>query len=317
MSQTDLSIIIINWNTREMLRDCLESVRAGEKPERTEIIVVDNGSSDGSADMVAQEFPEIILIRNRDNRGFSAANNQAMRIASGRYLLLLNSDTLVYDDVLARSVDYLDARPEVAAMGCRVLNADGTVQRTCGEYPSLPNLLLLASGLWRLPWPRFLGKYQMTHWQRDSERDVEVVSGCYLLVRGALLPTIGLFDEDFFFFGEETDWCLRFRKAGHRLRFAPVGEITHYGGGSTGKLNQKRDLMLWGAIVRLHRKNGGRLPAMAAWTILFGFNLLRVVYWGLRGGLASDGGTRERAGHYAAVLRQFRTAWPAGAESHR
>ena len=306
----DLSIVVVNWNTRGMLRDCLASVRDGLGDLPAEVIVIDNASEDGSADMVASEFPEIVLIRNAENRGFAAANNQGFAVARGRHVLLLNSDTIVHGDVLARSVAWLDERPEVGAMGCRVLNTDGTVQLTCSMYPSILNQLLQASGLWKLRWPPFLGRYLMTDWQRDSERHVETISGCYLLVCRQVIEEVGVLDEAFFFFGEETDWCRRMRDAGWRLVFAPVGEITHHGSVSARKLNHRRDIMLSAALVRLHRKHGGVVPAALAWLIAGIFNGSRAVFWTLRRALG-DRQAAERARHFRGVVANLRDAWPA------
>ena len=313
----DLSIVIINWNTREMTRECLASTYEGlaRAPELTaEVILVDNASEDGSADMVAADFPQAILIRNADNRGFAAANNQGFEIAKGRQILLLNSDTLVIGDVLARSVAYLDEAPatgagKVGAMGCRILNADGTMQPSCHMYPSLLNQLLMASGLWKLKRPAFFGRMHMTDWLRDSEREVEVISGCYLLLRREVLEEVGPLDDDFFFFGEETDWCKRMRDAGWRLMFSPVGEITHYGGGSVKKLNHKRDVMLTGAKVKLHRKHGGWAAAAIVWLIALWFNGSRAAFWSLR--RLAGGGERvaERATHFRRVTAEMGRAW--------
>jgi GT2 family glycosyltransferase len=322
----DLSIVIVSWNTQAMLRDCLASVYAGlgtglgtglgagpgagSGGLRAEVIVVDNASEDGSAEMVAAEFPQALLIRNAGNRGFAAANNQGFAVARGRHVLLLNSDTVVHGEVLPRSVAWLDARPEVGAMGCRVLNTDGSVQLTCAMYPSILNQLLQASGLWKLGRPRFLGRYLMTDWQRDSERAVDTISGCYLLVRRRVIEEVGPLDEAFFFFGEETDWCRRMRDAGWRLMFAPVGEITHHGSVSARKLNHRRDVMLTEALVRLHRKHGGTVPAAAAWAIGAGFNLSRALFWTLRRALG-DRSAASRARHFRGVVAHLRDAWPA------
>ncbi|RMH53340.1 MAG: glycosyltransferase family 2 protein, partial [Alphaproteobacteria bacterium] len=253
----DLSIVIINWNTREMLRDCLASVYDTLGGLEAEVFVVDNASEDGSQDMVRRQFPQATLIANSENRGFAAANNQALEIARGRNVLLLNSDTLVHGDVLARSCDYLDSHPDVGVMGCRVLNADGSLQITGTGYPSLVNLALMATGLWKINSVPFFDRYQMTAWDRRSEREVDVVSGCYMMVRKSAMDEVGLLDESFFFYGEETDWCRRYKDAGWKLVVAPVGEITHFGGGSVKKLNHKRDVMLTAGTVRLHRKHGG------------------------------------------------------------
>lgn len=305
-----LSIVIVNWNTRQLLLEVLTSVRDNAPDFPYEVIVVDNGSADGSADLVRTEFPEYVLIANPDNRGFAAANNQGFAIARGEQILLLNSDTLVHGNVLAESVRFLDEHPDVGAMGCRVLNTDGTVQLTCSQFPSLLNQFLMATGLWTLRWPKFFGRYLMTDWQRDSERDVDVITGCYLLVRRKVMDQVGVLDEAFFFFGEETDWCLRMRQAGWRLTFAPVGTITHHGSASARKLNHKRDLMLTGAKVRLHRKHYGTLAGILCWLIAAWFNGSRAVYWTIRSWLKPAPKTNERAVHFRRVFAGLGSAWP-------
>lgn len=306
----DLSIIIVSWNTQKLLRDCLESLYGSGVTAALEVFVVDNGSTDGSPEMVEARFRNVKLIRNADNRGFAAANNQALRVAAGRHVLLLNSDTLVHPGVIDASIDYLDCHPDVGMMGCRVLNADGTVQATCSQFPTLANLLLLTSGLFRVPGLSFAKRYRMDDWQRDDERDVDVVSGCYLMVRREATEAVGLLDEDFFFFGEETDWCRRFRAHGYAVRFAPVGTITHFGGGSSTSLNSKRDLMLSEATVRLHRKHGGLAAAAAAWAILLVFNASRYAYWSLKSLLQFR--RFDRREHFRGVVWGFHSSWPRG-----
>jgi GT2 family glycosyltransferase len=250
------------------------------------------------------------LINNPDNRGFAAANNQALEIARGRYFLLLNNDTLIHGNVLESSCHYLDRHDDTAVLGCRVLNADGSLQITCGLYPSITNLLLLTSGLWKLKWPRFLGRYQMSHWKRDDERDVDTVSGCYMLVRASAVRKVGLLDEQFFFFGEETDWCKRFRDAGWRVSFAPVGEITHFGSVSARRHNHKRDIMLSRAMVRLHRKHNGLLASAAVWSLLLFFNSSRVVFWAIMSLFSTRAEVHDRYRHFKGVVREFLTVWP-------
>jgi GT2 family glycosyltransferase len=321
LSPPDLSIVIVNWNTRGLLQDCLASVHAGLGAGlgaglSAEVIVVDNASEDGSPEMVAAEFPRALLIRNAENRGFAAANNQGFSAARGRHVLLLNSDTVVHGDVLARSVAWLDAHGQVGAMGCRVLNTDGTVQLTCSMYPSILNQFLQASGLWKLGRPRFFGRFLMTDWARDSEREVDTISGCYMLVRARVIDEVGPLDEAFFFFGEETDWCRRMRDAGWKLMFAPVGEITHHGSASVKKLNHRRDVMLTGAKVRLHRKHGGILPAAIVWLIAGFFNGSRAVFWGLRR-LAGDREAGARAWHFRKVVSEMPRAWEGPARGDR
>jgi GT2 family glycosyltransferase len=195
-------------------------------------------------------------------------------------------------------------------MGCKVLNEDGSTQLTCSRFPTFANLLLQTLGADRLARPRWLGRYRMLDWARDDEREVEVISGCYLLVRRAVTARIGLLDENFFLYGEETDWCRRCAKAGWKLMFAPVGCITHFGSGSSRRLNHRRDLLLSQGTVRLHHKHGGHLPALAVWLLLLGFNASRFVYWRLRALWRDAGTAHERARHFGLVVRHFTRAWP-------
>jgi len=306
----DLSIIIVNWNTRDMLRDCLSSIPDQNRGLCVETFVIDNASQDGSAAMVSTEFPGVRLIQNKENLGFGTATNQGMREATGRYFLLLNSDTLVHADVLADSVSYMEENSEVGMMGCRVLNEDGSVQMTCSRFPSFMNLFLQTMGLNRLDRPRWLQRYQMLDWDRSDEREVEVISGCYLMTRRETVNQIGMLDEAFFLYGEETDWCRRCAEGGWKLVFAPVGCITHLGSGSISKLNYRRDLMLTEGTVRLHRKHSGYLAATAVWLLLLLFNFSRSVYWSLRALPDSRPYTAERAGHFRRVVRHFKSAWP-------
>ena len=301
----DLSIIIVNWNTRDMLRDCLASVFAGLGALRAEIFVVDNGSTDGSPEMLGAEFPQVVTIANRDNRGFAAANNQALFQATGRHLMLLNTDTLVHGAVLPDAVAFLDANPRVGVMGPRILNRDGTVQVSSTRFPTLGNLTLQMLGLTRFA---AFDRYRMERWDRRDTREVEVISGCAMFVRRTALAKVGPLDEAFFFYGEETDWCHRFAAAGWRVVFAPVGEITHFGGGSVNSLNHMRDILLTQGTVRLHFKHGGPWAGVACYGLLGLFNLSRSVIWtALALGRPK---TRDRARHFRRVVAQFGKAWP-------
>lgn len=158
MYAVNVSVVIVNWNTKELLFDCLISIYEQTHDIEYEIIVVDNGSNDGSAAIVKAEFPRVILIENSENRGFAAANNQGMAIAKGRYVLLLNSDTVILDNAIGRTISFADAYPEAAVVGCRVLNPDKTLQPTCFMFPSLLNMILSSSYLYKLfPKSTFFG----------------------------------------------------------------------------------------------------------------------------------------------------------------
>ena len=306
----DLSIVIVNWNTRDLLRDCLASVQKGVNALAVEILVVDNASADGSADMVRDEFPGVQLIESARNLGFAAGNNVALKRARGRYVMLLNTDTLVHGAVLSEAVAWLDAHPEVGVIGPRVLNSDGSVQPSCSAFPSLRHLTMQALGLTRVArWD----SYRMTGWDRSSERAVEVISGAAMFVRRAAMDQVGLLDEAFFFYGEETDWCHRFGRAGWKLVFVPIPEVTHFGGGAVRKLNHKRDVMMTEGTTRLHRKHGGLAAGLICFAILCFHNLSRAALWSLLR-LANRKGARARARHFLSVAADLPNAWPTGAK---
>ena len=276
----DVSVIIVNWNTKVLLRDCLRSVFATTRALSLDVIVVDNASSDDSVAMVEREFPQVKLVRNTANRGFAAANNQGIALAEGRYCLLLNSDTVVLGDVIGASVRFADDHSDVAVVGCRVLNADRSLQPTCFMYPSLLNMLLSSSYLYKLsPRSRFFGRERMTWWDRADERDVEVVTGCYMLVRREAIDQVGRLDEDFHMYGEETDWCYRFREKGWRVTFAPVGEIVHFGGASSGQVREKMALQLKGSVLLFLKKHGGPIRYVPACALTALWFLVRLPYW--------------------------------------
>jgi len=276
----DVSVIIVNWNTRGLLRNCLESVyeRAGDV--EFEVIVVDNASTDGSVEMVKNDFDSVRLIENIENRGFAAANNQAMAVTKGRYVLLLNSDTVVLDDAVARTVNFADAHPRAAVTGCRVLNSDGTLQPTCFMFPSILNMLLSSTYLYKLfPGSRFFGRERMTWWDRSDVRQVDVVTGCFMLVRREAIDQVGMMDERFFMYAEETDWCYRFKEHGWQVIFAPVARIIHLGGQSTAKRPVAMIVQLRLSILMFIRKHRGRFARLAARVLTAMFFIVRLPVW--------------------------------------
>lgn len=229
----DVSIVIVSWNTKNLLRDCLKTVYEHAGGVDYEAIVVDNNSSDGSADMVRCEFPQVTIISNDTNRGYAAAANQGIGLAEGRYVLILNSDVFVCDNAIARLVEYADAHREAAVIGPQVWEDENTIQPTCFSYPNLLNLFLRLSGLARLfKNNHFFGREMMLWWRRDTERQVDVVSGMFMLVRREAIRQVGMMDESYFLYYEETDWCRRFSKAGWKMLFWPGAKVIHPGGGS-------------------------------------------------------------------------------------
>ena len=226
-----LSVIIVSYNTRQMTLACLRSVYRGLGALPADVWVVDNASTDGTPAAVAKEFPEVRLITNPSNVGFGAANNQAIQASCSEFVLLLNSDAFPDRRAVPLLVEFLRAHPDTAAVGPRLVNADGSLQRSCYRLPSplraiWENLLLTAA----LPDHRIFGDYRA--WSHDSARNVEMVIGACLLLRRSALERVGPFDERFFLYAEETDLCLRLRRAGYQIRFLPSAVVVHLNGGS-------------------------------------------------------------------------------------
>lgn len=258
--QPDLSVVIVNYNVGDFLEQSLHSVRRASEGLSTEVFVVDNNSVDGSVERVEREFPEVTLIANRSNRGFSRANNQAIRRARGRYILLLNPDTLVEEDTLTTLVDYMDRHPDTGAAGCQILNPDGTfAPESRRSFPTPSTAFYRLTGLSRLfPDSERFGRYNLTYLPKDEEAEIDALSGSCMIVRHEALylsaeeardrrdPPVeelreadghgaGLLDEDYFMYGEDLDWCYRIQQAGWTIRYTPETQIIHYKGRSTSE----------------------------------------------------------------------------------
>lgn len=280
----DVSIIVVAWNVRELVRECLESTWRETRDVSFEVIYVDNASVDGTVQMVRREFPRTRIIENDENLGFIKANNQAIAVARGRYVLLLNSDTVVLDGAIQKTVAFADQNPDAAVVGCRVLNRDRSLQRACFMYPSLLNLLLAATYLYKIfPRSRFFGRERMSWWDFDSVRDVEAVCGCYSLVRMQAIEEVGVMDETYFVYGDDPDWCYRFHERGWRVVFTPSASIVHYGGQTTKQMSDAFLLQLMGTKLLFIRMYRGRLEFALSCVAMSLYFLLRVPYWLLHG----------------------------------
>ncbi len=238
----DLSIVAVNWNTKDYLRRCLSAIRADPPDRELEVIVIDNASADGSAEMVRQEFAEVQLIENRENTGYARGNNQGIEASQGRYVLLLNPDVEVSPGTLDALVEFAEAHPDAAAVGCRLVGPDGRVERSCRSFPDPLAVLFEYAKLSRLfPKSRLFGRYRMTYFDYASEAEVDQPMGSCLLMSRAALHDVGLFDEQFPIFFNEVDWCYRAKQKGWKVYFTPAAEVIHVGGAST---RQRRPAMI-------------------------------------------------------------------------
>ena len=230
----DVSFIIVSWNAREYLLECLESIPLTVENCTYEIIVVDNDSSDGSPEAVEQRYPNARLIRTGSNLGFAKGNNIGIRESSGRFLCLMNSDVVLRRGCIDRLYERMRDNPKAGMMGPRVLNADGSLQPSCRRFPSLFRSLCSSLGLSSLnPMSSLLGGTFMTWWNHDDSRRVDVISGCFMFVQRRAIEQVGLLDEAFFMYGEDIDWCRRFNEGRWQVAFNPAAEAIHYGGASS------------------------------------------------------------------------------------
>lgn len=278
----DVSIIIVNWNTRDILRNCLRSVYDQTREIAFEVIVVDNASNDASVEMVKKEFPQVILINNLENRGFAAANNQGMKIAKGRYVLLLNPDTIVLNGAIQKTIAYAEKNPEAGVIGCRAVWPDKRRQSTCFRFPTLLFILLDSLLFFRMAKPFHRPLFHPERYPSldfSQEHDVDVVAGCFFLVRRDVIDQVGMFDDDFFMYGEEVEWCHRIVKKGWRIRYFPGTQIIHLFGASSSQVEEETKVnKRKGNLLFLHKTKGPFCAWLANLIMAVGV-LLRIPFW--------------------------------------
>lgn len=320
----DLSIIIVNWNVRELLRACLKSLTMDDRRLTTagswsgvqglwsvEIIVVDNASADGSAAMVAAEFPAVHLIANRENRGFTGGNNQGIAVARGRYVFFLNPDTVVVGDALTTMLAYMDAHPEIGVCGPQLRYGDGSLQSSCRRFPTLATALFESTPLaWH--WPASLNPWARRYRMEDltpagegaDGTGVDWLVGAALMVRREVLEQIGGFDEGYFMYSEELDWCRRAKGAGWQIVYLPAAQIIHYEGKSSEQVVAARHIRFQTSKVRYFRKFHGPPAAGFLRLAILGMFALE---WLLEAGKWLLGSKRslrrERLAAYGCLLR--------------
>jgi GT2 family glycosyltransferase len=269
---TGLSVIIVNWNTAGLLEACLESIRQNATGLRYEVIVVDNGSSDGSVGMVKRRFPEAILIANPTNVGYARANNQGLSRASGRYLLLLNSDTEVTEGAPDTLLAYIEGHPRVGAVGPRLIRPDGTLQQSCDLFPLRP---------WEMAWERVVDRLwpqnavtrrgRVARWDLSQPLAVDWLVGAALLVRREVIAGVGGLDDRFWMYAEDLEWCYRMRQAGWEVHYLPHATVYHRQRGSserTPELARQLARQREESLVLFYRKHYGSAAALGLRVVL-------------------------------------------------
>jgi len=298
----DLSAIIVNWNTRGLLSQCLRPVYETVGDLDFEVLVVDNASTDGSVEMVRREFPQVRLIENAENVGFARANNQAIHVSRGRYVLLLNSDTQVLPDSLSRTVQFMDGHPGVGIAGGRLLNSDGTFQASYTPFPTLWREFLILSGLGRLLIRETFPSYG-PRIEKGAHRIEGYMEGAYLIARQEAVEQAGGLDERIFMYAEDVDWCYRFHRAGWEVWYLPQATIIHHGGQSSRKRQGRMEAELYRSRVYFFRKHYGRTAAFCLKALIYAMTVAKMLVHGLVRFV-----TRGRRGRVVTGWRELRLA---------
>ncbi len=253
----DLSIIIVNYNVKEFILNLVDSVKKAAGKISTEIFIVDNASDDGSVELISSKFPDVKLICNKKNVGFGVANNQALQQASGKYLLMINPDTIVREDTFAKMINFFDSNPDAGIAGCKVLNPDGTLQLACRRsFPGPWTSFTKVMGLSRLfPKSKFFARYNLTYLDENKTYEVDAVSGAFMMMRKEVYEKIGGFDPQFFMYGEDLDLCFRTQKAGYKVFYFHETEIIHYKGESTKRSSLDETTIFYNAMHLFVRKH--------------------------------------------------------------
>jgi GT2 family glycosyltransferase len=275
----DISIIIVGWNSKPYLEECLESLCVSPPSRSMEIIVVDNASTDGSVDMVAAKFPHVKLIKSEENLGFARANNVAIQESHGRYVGLVNPDVKVLPGCLDALADYLDQNPRVGNVGPRVLNSDMTLQSSCRRFPTLWNNLCSATGLaTALKNNRIFSGEHMLFFPHDRTLAVDALVGCFWMLRSDALKDVGPLDESFFMYGEDVDWCKRCWRAGWKVVFFPGAKAIHHRGTSSATQPVWSAVAQQRSVLHYWSKYHGVFGLLGIQSILFCRHVLRYLF---------------------------------------
>lgn len=311
-SSVKLSIVIICWNDLRVIGDCLRSIFEGTHSVSFEVIVSDNGSTDGSIEFIRRQYPAARVVENRANLGFAKGNNAGIKESRGEYVLILNPDTIIHDGALDKLVAFADRNPRAGAFGCRVLNVDGSYQVSARLFPTVWRYWVNALYLKKLQrLSRFFAYEEYEGWKGDSERDVDWQSGCCVMLPRGLLAKLGGFDEQFFYHFEEVDLCRRVWNAGASIRFTPAAVITHLGGQSVSRFPIRFEIEKHRSRYRYFYKHFGPKAANQCRHLSIARIRVRQIGYGLLAIFRPTPQIRERLKMYDAVVRWNKALNPA------
>lgn len=274
---TKVSIVIVSWNAKVFLMECLKSLlnMVGETQGQPEMVVVDNASDDGTVPALRQYGSAIKIIQNKENVGFATGNNVGILSTTGEYVALINPDVIVGPDCIAKLCTYMDEHPDVGLTGPKVFNPDGTLQHSYWKTPTLFDRLMRALRIHSLS---SVEVHNETGTPLDKgDKAVGVLSGCFWVVRRRALSDVGLLDEGFFMYAEDTDWCRRFWQAGWKVTYVPTATAIHHGGGSSARMPVKSYVEMHRANLRYWRKHHGLLGQVGVYLIMLLHQILRIV----------------------------------------
>jgi GT2 family glycosyltransferase len=294
-----LSIVILCWNDLKVIDDCLRSIYAETHGLEFEVIVSDNGSSDGSIAFIREHYPHVLIIENGTNLGFAKGNNAGIAQSVGKYVLILNPDTIMRDRALEKLVSFAERQPDAGAFGCRVLNADGSDQGPARPFPTIFRGWIAALYMRRLASisDLFISD-TYTGWKGDTERTIDWQSGCCVMFRSDVLKALGGFDEQFFYHFEEVDLCRRVWDAGYRIVYTPEAVITHLGGQSVNRFPIRFELEKYRSRYRYFYKHFGPSGARQCRRTVLAWIRVRQMAWSLSGLMRSSDMLRSRLGMY-------------------
>lgn len=293
----DISVVIVGWNAKHYLELCLESL-AEAPPRRTmEILVVDNASSDGSAEMIEGRFPYVRLIRSTENLGFSRGNNVGIRQCQGRYIALVNPDVIVRPGCLDALADFLDQNPKVGSVGPRVLNPDGTLQSSCRRFPTLWNNFCSATALASVfKGSRFFAGEHMLFFPHDRTQAVNVLVFCFAMMRREAFDAVGLLDDGLFMYGDDVDWCRRARNAGWEVVFFPGAQAVHDRGRTTAPYPVRFAVAQQRSVIHYWTKHHSLVGVLGIRGIMLFHHLLRYSFCAFSGLVHSQAGSKSEVG---------------------